>query len=289
MKMTCTLGAGAVALALAAPPARAIDVGPADYTILPNGTALAMLYLQHLSADSLEVNGTAVPGSSFEANVGILRGLYYTAFGDLPAAYHLVIPFAEIGTARIGGADQPTTSGLGDTTLGLTVWPVQPDAPETGTSFGVSLFATLPTGGHEAGRIGIGEGTWSLTPQIGVIQGLGGGFFFDGALDVAFQGDHTEAGAEQSRRPSWQLQAMLRKQWGPATSLTVGYSGQRGGEQKVDGVETGLKTHRDQLRLYLTHFVDPTTQIQGMLARDFNVEGGFKYDSAVQLRLVKVF
>ncbi|RLL62185.1 transporter [Paenirhodobacter hankyongi] len=289
MKMTCTLGAGAVALALAAPPARAIDVGPADYTILPSGTALAMLYLQHLSADSLEVNGTAVPGSSFEANVGILRGLYYTAFGDLPAAYHLVIPFAEIGTARIGGADQPTTSGLGDTTLGLTVWPVQPDAPETGTSFGVSLFATLPTGGHEAGRIGIGEGTWSLTPQIGVIQGLGGGFFFDGALDVAFQGDHTEAGAEQSRRPSWQLQAMLRKQWGPATSLTVGYSGQRGGEQKVDGVETGLKTHRDQLRLYLTHFVDPTTQIQGMLARDFNVEGGFKYDSAVQLRLVKVF
>lgn len=289
MKMTCTLGAGAVALALAAPPARAIDVGPADYTILPSGTALAMLYLQHLSADSLEVNGTAVPGSSFEANVGILRGLYYTAFGDLPAAYHLVIPFAEIGTARIGGADQPTTSGLGDTTLGLTVWPVQPDAPETGTSFGVSLFATLPTGSHEAGRIGIGEGTWSLTPQIGVIQGLGGGFFFDGALDVAFQGDHTEAGAEQSRRPSWQLQAMLRKQWGPATSLTVGYSGQRGGEQKVDGVETGLKTHRDQLRLYLTHFVDPTTQIQGMLARDFNVEGGFKYDSAVQLRLVKVF
>lgn len=289
MKMTCTLGAGAVALALAAPPARAIDVGPADYTILPSGTALAMLYLQHLSADSLEVNGTAVPGSSFEANVGILRGLYYTAFGDLPAAYHLVIPFAEIGTARIGGADQPTTSGLGDTTLGLTVWPVQPDAPETGTSFGVSLFATLPTGGHEAGRIGIGEGTWSLTPQIGVIQGLGGGFFFDGALDVAFQGDHTEAGAEQSRRPSWQLQAMLRKQWGPATSLTVGYSGQRGGEQKVDGVETGLKTHRDQLRLYLTHFVDPTTQIQGMLARDFNVEGGFKYDSAVQLRFVKVF
>ncbi|RWR45370.1 transporter [Sinirhodobacter ferrireducens] len=289
MKMTQILGAGAVALALAALPARAIDVGPADYTILPSGTALAMLYLQHLSADSLEVNGTAVPGSSFEANVGILRGLYYTAFGDLPAAYHLVIPFADIDRARIGGADQPASSGLGDTTLGLTVWPVQPKTPETGTSFGVSLFATLPTGNYNPERLGIGEGTWSLTPQIGVIQGLGGGFFFDGALDVAFQGDHREAGAEHSRSPSWQLQAMLRKQWGPATSLTVGYSGQRGGKQKVAGAETGLKTHRDQLRLYLTHFIDPTTQIQGLLARDFNVEGGYKYDSAVQLRLVKVF
>ena len=100
--------------------------------------------------------------------------------------------------------------------------------------------------------------------------------------------DHTKDGVDYERAQSWQLQTMLRKQWGP-TSVTFGYSGQRGGAQKVNGVETGLKTHRDQLRLYGSHWVDQTTQIQGMYAKDINVEGGFEYDNVVQLRLVKVF
>ena len=153
----------------------------------------------------------------------------------------------------------------------------------------MSLFATLPTGKYDPARLGIGEGTFTLTPQIGLIQGLGGGFFFDGVLDVALQKDHTEDGVKYDRKPAWQLQAMLRKQWGPKTSLAIGYSGQRGGEQSIGGVETGLKVHRDQARIYGSHFITPTTQVQAMYAKDFNVEGGYKYDSVVQLRLVKVF
>lgn len=79
------------------------------------------------------------------------------------------------------------------------------------------------------------------------------------------------------------------KQWGQATSLAVGYSGQRGGEQTIGGVKTGLKTHRDQLRIYGSHFVTPTLQAQGMYGRDLNVEGGFEYDNVAQIRIVKVF
>lgn len=81
---------------------------------------------------------------------------------------------------------------------------------------------------------------------------------------------------------------ILRKQWGPS-SITIGYSGQRGGAQEVNGVETGVKTHRDQIRLYGTHWLNQTTQLQGMYAKDIDVEGGFEYDSVVQLRIVKVF
>ncbi|GAA4228043.1 hypothetical protein GGQ68_003966 [Sagittula marina] len=287
MKMTQTLGATAVALSLAAP-AQAIDVGPADYTILPGGTTLGMLYWQHLSSDTLRVDGSDVPGSSFEADVAIMRSLNYFTLGDMPAAFHVVAPFASID-ADIGGFGQKTTDGLGDTTLGLTLWPVQPDTPDTGTTLGFSLFATLPTGDYDPARLGIGEGTFTITPQVGVIQGLGNGFYFDGALDVAFQQDHDENGVTHERDPSWQLQTMLRKQWGPGTSMTIGYSGQRGGDQSVGGVKTGLKTHRDQVRLYGTHFLNPTTQIQGMIGKDFNVEGGFEYDSVTQIRLVKVF
>ncbi|BAQ70175.1 possible phenol degradation enzyme [Rhodovulum sulfidophilum] len=288
MKTTYTLGTIAISLTMAAVPAQAIDVGPADYTIVPSGTAVGMIYYQHLSSDRLDIDGDDVSGSTFEADVAILRGLYYTEYGGLPAVWHLVMPFSNIGDVDIGTLPQDTTSGIGDTTVGLTLWPVQPDTPETGTTLGLSLFATAPTGNYDPNSIGIGEGTWSITPQVGLIQGLGNGFHLDAALDVAFSMDHTEDGDDCERAPSWQLQTMLRKQWGP-TSVTFGYNGQRGGEQKVNGVETGLKTHRDQLRLYGSHWIDQTTQIQGMYAKDINVEGGFEYDNVFQLRLVKVF
>ena len=289
MKMTNTLGAAVAALVLAGAPARAIDVGPADYTILPADTALGMLYWQHLRSERLEVEGDEVPGSEFEADIAILRSLTYFDLGDMPAAFHVVAPFAGIDTARIGGAGQDTSTGIGDATLGLTIWPVQPGDPETGTTLGFSLFATLPTGTYDPDRLGIGEGTFGITPQVGLIQGLGGGLFFDGVLDVTLWQDHTEDGRTHARDPAWQLQAMLRRQWGPTTSLAIGYSGQRGGDQSIDGAETGLKVHRDQARVYGSHFLTPTTQIQAMFGKDVNVEGGFEYDSVVQMRLVKVF
>lgn len=288
MKMKRALAAATTALALMNTPAEAIDVGPADYTILPGGTSLGMIYWQHFSSETLRLNGAEVAGSKTEADVAILRSLNYFTLGDMPATFHVVVPFAGL-EARIGTVQQPTTDGLGDVTLGLTVWPVQPDNPETGTTLGVSLFATLPTGDFDPARIGIGEGTTTLTPQVGLIQGLGGGWYLDGVVDVALKADHRENGVKHARDPSWQLQTMLRKQWGPGTSLTVGYSGQRGGDQIIGGTRTGLKTHRDQIRLYGTHFLTPTFQIQGMLAKDINVEGGFEYDSVTQIRLVKVF
>lgn len=289
-----TLRAVATALAVTAGafvtgPAKAIDVGPADYTIMPEGTQLGMLYWQHLRSGKLVLGGDEVPGSKFTANVAILRSLTYSSFNDMPVAFHVVAPFANIDTARIGGGDQPVKNGMGDLTLGVTVWPIQPDTPDTGTTLGLSLFATLPTGSYAPGSIGIGEGTTTLTPQIGVIQGLGGGWYFDGVFDVGIQASHRENGVTHKRDPSVQLQTMLRKQWGQGTSLTIGYSGQRGGDQMVAGAKTGLKTDRDQIRLYGTHFLTPTLQIQGMVAKDINVEGGFEYDTVTQLRLVKVF
>lgn len=283
------LAAAVTALALSTEAARAIDVGPADYMIVPSGTTVGMVYWQNLSSDTLVIGDTEVPGSKFKADVVILRTLNYFQLGNMPATFHIVAPFSNIGTANIGGAPQETSSGVGDLTVGLTVWPVQPSNPETGTTLGVSLFANLPTGKYEPGAIGIGEGTASLTPQIGLIQGLGNGWYFDGVLDVAIHMDHDENGVTHERDPSWQAQAMLRKQWGSATSLTVGYSSQWGGDQIIGGTPTGLKVERDQVRLYGTHFLRPDLQIQGMLAKDIKVDGGFKYDSVAQLRLVKVF
>lgn len=239
MKLKNFLATAAVAIGLAATSAEAIDVGPADYTIVPSGTMVSMLYWQHLSSDELRLNGGKVPGSKLKGDVGVARGLYYFNLGSLPAAVQVVTPFATLD-ADIGGAKQNTSDGLGDTTVGLTVWPVQPSNPETGTTLGVSMFATLPTGSYDTGKLGISEGTTSFTPQVGLIQGLGGGFYLDAAFDVSIALDHKEGGVTYKREPIWQLQAMLRKQFNPTTSLAIGYSGLRGGDQSIGGVKTGL-------------------------------------------------
>ncbi|VDC29362.1 transporter [Pseudogemmobacter humi] len=289
--MTKFLTTAALALAVtgAALPAMAIDVGPADYTLMPGGTKMGLLYLQHLSSDRFILNGAEVPGSKFSANVAILRGLNYTTIGDETVLLQFVLPVSDISTAQIGGGALPVEEGLGDLTLGITYWPVKPANPETGTTIGLTAFLTAPTGAYEMGSVGIGEGTWTLTPQIGLIQGLGNGFYLDAVADVALSLDHTENGVEVSRDPAWQVQAMLRKQFSPETNFALGLSGQFGGDLTVGGVGTGQKIRRDQIRLYGSTFIGEGLQIQGMLARDLHVEGGFEYSTVAQVRLLKVF
>lgn len=276
-------------LALATAPARAIDVAPGDYAIAPSGTNAALLYLQHQGADSFKLNGSGVPGSKLRANVMVMRGLHYSEAFGMPALYHAILPGVGFDTARIGGVDQGTAEGFGDLTLGFTVWPVQPDNPDTGTTLGVSMFVTAPTGNYDVTKIGAGAGAWTLTPQVGLIQGLGNGFFLDGALDAAFSFDHDENGLTVSREPAYQAQIALRKQFSETTSVSLGLSSQMGGKVKIDGVDTGLRARRDQVRLYANTFVTPTVQLQGMLAKDIRGDGGFKNSHMLEIRLLKLF
>lgn len=279
---------GALSL-LAAAPARAIDVAPGDYTVLPSGTTIGLIYFQHQSSDRFELNGTAVPASKLEANAVILRGLHYSEAFAMPALYHAILPTVGFPTAEIGGANQATSGGIGDLTLGMTVWPVQPEAPGTGTSLGLSLFVTAPTGKYDVNEISAGSGAWIVTPQVGLIQALGGGFSLDATADVALTLDHDENGATVSREPAYQVQAAVRKQFSQMTSVSLGLSSQWGGKVEIGGVDTGLRTRRDQLRLYANTFLAPGFQVQGMLATDLNSEGGFEFQPVAELRLMKVF
>jgi len=274
---------------LGAAPARAIDVAPGDYAITPAGTNIGLLYLQHQSAGSFDLNGTDVPDSKLDANALVLRGLHYTEAFGMPALFQAVLPVVGFPTARIGGANPPTAEGIGDLTLGFSVWPVQPATPETGTTLGLTLFVTAPTGKYDVNKISAGSGTWTVTPQIGLIQGLGGGYFLDVTADVAITRDHRENGVTVSRKPAPQVQAALRRQISKASSVSLGLSSQWGGKVEIGGTDTGLRTRRDQVRLYANSFVSPTLQLQGMLAKDIKAEGGFKNDAVVELRLLKLF
>ena len=281
----------AAGLALAPAAAHAIDIAPGDYTVLPAGTSLGLTYFQYTTSDSLHVVGPGdIPSSELKTAVGLLRGLHYSSIGGVPVAVQVILPVGGFPEARIGGMDQQTAGGLGDLTAGFTVFPVNTDKGEFATTVGLSAFVTAPTGHYDFGDVSLGSGTWTATPQVGVIQGLGNGFFFDGAADVALRRDRDEAGGlTVSQDPSFQLQAYLRYQVSKATSVSFGYSGTFGGEAWVNDRKTGLETRSDQFRLFANTFVTPTVQVQGMIGTDVHAEGGFKQDLVTQIRLLKIF
>ncbi|GLS30321.1 Uncharacterized conserved protein [Mesorhizobium albiziae] len=275
----------------AATQAQALDIFPADYTVLPSGTNLFLAYGQYSTAGSLNVDGVGdVPNSELGVGLGIARYLHYNDIGGIPIAVQAFLPFGGFTEARIGGGEPPTKDGLGDLTFGFTVFPVHSAEP-TGTTIGVTAYLVTPTGAFSdnPSAINLGSGSWSFMPQVGLIQGLGNGFFVDAAFDVNWRADHTENGIEFSRDASAQFQAYLRYQFSPTTSVSVGYSGTFGGENFVNDTYTGIKTRNDQIRLHASTFLTPTLQLGGMIGTDVNAEGGFEQDFVGTIRLLKLF
>ncbi len=274
----------------AAQTAAATDIYPGDYIIAPPGANLGLVYLGYTPSNDFRLDGVGrVPQSSLDQTVGIARILHYSEIGGMPVAYQAYLPFARISNAQVGGAPLQTNNGIGDLTLGFTAFLLKKDDPSYGTTIGLTAYVSLDTGKYDPGRVGAGAGTTTYTPQLGLVQGLGHGFYLDGSLDIAVQRSHTNANIKYATNASTEVQAYLRYQFSPASSVSFGYAGFFGGKQYVDDVYTGQETRSDQLRLFASHMLTPTWQVAGMLGKALSSDAGFKNEYSAQLRIMKIF
>jgi hypothetical protein len=288
IKTASKLTATFAVLLLSAASASAIDIAPGGYTSLPGGIDLALLYTQYSNSNKLYVDGVGkVPASNLEVAFALGRYLHYFEVGGVRFAVDAFLPVGSLNS-QIGGVNQRIKDGIGDLSVGGILWLTHSSSP-TGTTVAMSTYFTMPTGAFSATAISLGSGAFTVTPQLAAIQGLGNGFFFDGAVDVGFQADHSDSGLNLSRDPSAQLQTYLRYQFSPETSVAFGYSGTFGGKSFVDGQYTGIKTRNDELRVFASTFLTKTFQVQAMIGADINTEGGFRRDVYGQLRFMKVF
>jgi hypothetical protein len=288
-KMRAAGLAVALGLIAAAGPAMAIDGTAGDYTYPGDGVKLLLLYGQYQSADSFNLDGAGeVPDSKLSLTFGLLRGVSYQDIAGMKTALQFFVPVAHFNNARIGGGVPGTSGGLGDLTIGATIYPLTSNEPN-GTTVGATLFVTMPTGNYELGQPSIGSGSWSVTPQFALQQGLSRGFFWDSYVDATFTKSREHDGVEVSTDPSYQLQTYLRYQLSPTTALAVGYSAKRGGKQSLDDAYAGTKTDSDQIRLQANTFISATTQVQLLLGKDVSAEGGFENDIVAQARIGLVF
>lgn len=274
-------------------PSRAIDVDPGEYTVLPAGTNLAILYALYGERSSVNIVGAGTFKATLNSSIGIARYVHYFNLASMPAAVHVLLPFGSLYNGNIPGVTGPlqSASGLGDLIGAFTVWPINKPDPMYSTTLGLTVFESMPTGSYNDRRVlNVGANRWATTLQAGFIQGIGKGLFFDLTGDATFYGDNSDAfGLPLTQDPSYEVQAYLRYHFLPTTAVSVGYAGTFGGTQYLNGVANGFKTEFSQVRAVVQHFIAPNLQGEIMVGRDFAVTGGFEQDFFTKLRFVFIF
>ena len=282
----------ALATLLTAGPARAVDVGPGDYTALPAGTNLAIGYLQYVNRGLLDVRGVGqVRDSRLDSVVGIARFVHYTDILGVRVDPQILIPFGVLYNGRAGGQTLSSVGGLFDPIIAATAWVL--NQPDQRRWLGITPFLTIPVGSYGRGRaLNPGGNRWQGTLQLGFIQGLNENWTFDLNVDTTFYGDNARAGTARQRLSqdnSYQVQPWIRYKLSPTSEVSLGYSGTFGGYQQVNGFTNGTATVIHTIRAAYQQFVTPTLQLQGIIARDISVSGGFRQDLYLQARILKVF
>lgn len=269
--------------------ARAIDVVPGGYVIAPPGTLVGQIYFNYATSNELH-NDLAgrVRNSKLRNESTVTRWIYYDESAGVPYMFNILAGAAKSSTLEVGGTNMKTHNGLVDTTLNVAFWPVKPSNPELGTTVGIAAYLDVPTGAYDDDRASTGSHTWKFTPQIGVVQGLGGGLYLEGAADVTYESDNDTRDATLSRDPSYHLQTTLRQTLPARSMVAIGYAKKLGGKSYREDRYTGSKIESDQVRLYASTYLTKTLQIYGAYKKDFNTEGGFA-SSTFQIRLSKLF
>ncbi|NKF23512.1 transporter [Solimonas marina] len=277
-----------------AAPALAVDVDPGDYTALPAGTNLGLVYLQQVHRDELSTPAGTIDDARLDSSVMLARYVHFTKIGPFTVDPQVIVPFGKLYNGQVAGSDLDESSGLGDIVTFATVWLVNKPDPKHETYFGVSPILTIPTGayGHDK-SVNLGGNRFVYTAQAGLIQGLAQNLKVDLIGELTWYQDNDKYGAAEqtlSQAHSGEFQAWLRYGLPDGkTTVSAGYANYWGGKQKVDGVYNGSKTEHQQVRLAIQSFVTPTVQLEAIVGRDTEVQDGFRQDAIVQLRALKLF
>lgn len=269
----------------------ALDVDPGDYTPMPEGTKLGLLYLQHAERDEFYLNGDKLSDKyKLDSDVAILRGVRYQNIGGYLTNIQLLLPFAHLSAG--GDIDSlGSESGMGDPILANAIWIDK--EPSLNRALGITQYLFLPLGEYDKDNpMNIGENRWKYVFQGGYMHGVSNNIVIDLVADVTFFGDnddYTPADLTLEQDPQYQMQGFIRYKTSDKSAIHVGYSRLWGGETEVDGVRLGDESNQEKMLAGGSYFVTPRTQLLATFARDISVESGFKEESRLNLRLLHVF
>ncbi len=272
----------AAAATLAALPAFAdVKPDPGDYTALPEGTNLGVLYYQHHVADDIYFDGDKVASDAgLSLDVGILRYVHFTKLGGYTIDPQIIAPF---GRQQLDLTDDQK-SGIGDVIFGATLW--LHENADKGDYFGLSTFFTAPTGAKKNGGFALSNNRWAVDLQAGYITRLAPQVTLDLIGEVELYQDQRDTDAEKD--PLLQTHAILRYHPDELSHLGLTWRHAAGAEEKLGEATLSTRRNDDNLLFTWARFLSPRWQLQLQYSHDLQVENGPK-TQGFQSRLLYVF
>ena len=271
-------------LASLAPLAQAdVKPDPGDYTALPQGTDVVVLYQQNPRGDKVYSGGRKVADNlDLDLTVGVLRLIHFTEFFNTGLTWdpQVVIPF---GYQKTGATDSKH-SGLGDITFGGTVWTIADLA--RGEHLGWSVFFTAPTGSDKNQGFALSNNRWATDLQVGYIRKLSNNWTVDLIGETEFYQDQRDTKSQKD--PLLQAHGHLRYHLSDATYVAATYRHAWGAKETLNGAEIAGAKNNGTAMLTWASFVDKQWQVQLQYVHDLKVEEGPKI-SGLQARLLYVY
>lgn len=292
----CAIGSvGSIAaIAWASNSFAAMDIDMTDFVPAPAGTDALLSYTTFIKRRSYTANGEPKVDRDTKLNsvTEILRYTHYMDLGGYTFAPQILLPFAHLYDGKLGGTSLDDTSGVGDPILAAPLWLLNGED----TKFVIAPYLFVPIGSYKSDRdLNVGDNRWKFDLQVGGTQKIADDFLLEASVESMWHGSNNDASAGNRTKLEQDntYQAQLWLSYTPPTdkrwTFGAGYSKSWGGEQTVDSVDSGVATKVSQARLQASRFITPTFQVQGLLQRDLEMEGGFKEDVHVTIRLLKLF
>lgn len=271
---------------------QAIEVAPGDFQPLPAGADAVLLYYQHAERAALYQHGHKVSGDAkLSTDIGILRYIHAIGLAEnLSWEPQVLLPFGYMNASGdVGGLGD--THGIGDPTITAPLKWTLPTAHKD--VFSVAPYLSIPLGSYDKhDGLNLGENRWRATLQSAYIHNFSERWALDMVAEASWASrndDFGPAGLTLEEDTRYEYQASLRYAWSPSTTLAIGGGHVTGAATTVDGIDQHDRLSTSYGRLTVTHFIEPTLQVQAQLGRDFEVEQGFEERARLNLRLLKVF
>ncbi|WP_132290812.1 transporter [Marinobacterium mangrovicola] len=263
-----------------------------DYSPLPAGIDLGIIYYQHTRHDEFYASGDEISDlagiEELKTDIGLLRWVHYIDVGGYIVDPQIIIPFGKVTLDTVAGST--SSSGVGDPIVGGTVWLY--NNQESKRAFGLTALASIPIGQYDAdkGPVNIGENRWKLITQAAYVTPLTETFSLELIGEYTFFGDNDDfVGMDREQDDQYGVQAHLSKSFGQSTKAVLSYYHDFGGESSLDGIDQDDELDNNRWQASLQHFITPDMQLQFQYGRSIDVENGFFEDNRFNFRFVKVF
>jgi hypothetical protein len=293
MRRTGTILSILAWLAVASGQARATDDHPGDYIALPPGTNVFVSYNFYGLYEGAEIGGVTFNNDTgLQTAEELLRFVHYSSLFGHTIDFNLFVPFAWQWDAKIDGVTLKSANGFGDPLIASTIWLL--NQPMQGRYVALTPLLSIPLGTYQAGRtLNIGGNRWSGTLEAAWVEPLIPQTL---ALELngntTWYGDNPRSGSGSQRlsqQATHQLQPWLHWYLSAKSSVALGYFGQFGGVQRLDGLTNGLRTSEQAIRVNYQRFLTPKLQLSTTVSRDIAVSGGFKQAVLLDVRLALAF